>query len=257
MEESNTDLGTAYDSLFFETMDRDARRSAQVILPLLKECFVVKSVADFGCGNGEWLRVWKQLEAEDVVGIDGDFINLAHLLIEPSEFHAHDLREPVDLGRKFDLVQSLEVAEHLPAARAEAFVDMLVAHGDRILFSAAVPGQMGIQHINEQPYEYWRQKFERRGFVLVDWIRPQVEKQLTVAFWYRYNILLFVSQSEFEKLPAHVQACRIPEGSRVQDVSPFAYRLRRAFTRWLPVPAVDRIIHLAHHFERRQIQRET
>ncbi|MBP90346.1 MAG: hypothetical protein CMJ64_27180 [Planctomycetaceae bacterium] len=78
--------------------------------------------------------------AEEVVGIYGDFIKPEQSLLEPAEFIAHDLREPIDLGRQFDLVESLEVAEHLPDGCAETFIDLLVAHGNRILFSAAVPG---------------------------------------------------------------------------------------------------------------------
>lgn len=113
-----------------------------------------------------------------------------------------------------------------------------------------------MQHINEQPYQYWREKFEQRGFVLLDWIRPQIQQQHNVAFWYRYNLLLFVSHAEFERLPADVQSSRVAPDQAVPDVSPFAYRMRRAFTKWLPVSAVDRIVHLAHRLERRRLRRE-
>ena len=62
-----------------------------------------------------------------------------------------NLANPVDLGRKFDLVQSLEVGEHLPKSAADTFVETLVKHGDVVLFSAASVGQGGHDHINEQP----------------------------------------------------------------------------------------------------------
>jgi 2-polyprenyl-3-methyl-5-hydroxy-6-metoxy-1,4-benzoquinol methylase len=63
---------------------------------------------------------------------------------------AQSLDSPLDLGRAFDLVISLEVAEHLPESAADAFIDSLVRHGDVILFSAAIPFQGGHRHINEQ-----------------------------------------------------------------------------------------------------------
>ena len=107
-------LAEAYDTQFFESMDHDARRSAEVILPLISQNLRIQSVIDFGCGHGEWLRIWKQLSAEQIVGVDGDFILREKLRIDVSEFVARDLRQPVDLQRRFDLVQSLEVAEHLP-----------------------------------------------------------------------------------------------------------------------------------------------
>lgn len=79
-------LGQAYDALFFECMDRDARRSAEVVLPLLAQNLNIRSVIDFGCGNGEWLRVWKELSAQQVVGVDGDFVARESLRIDPTEF---------------------------------------------------------------------------------------------------------------------------------------------------------------------------
>ena len=59
------------------------------------------------------------------------------------------------MNRKFDLVLSLEVAEHLPSECAEAFVESLVNLGPVILFSAAIPYQGGENHVNEQWPEYW------------------------------------------------------------------------------------------------------
>lgn len=244
-------IGQAYDILFFECMDRDARRSAKVVIPLLAQSLNIHSVIDFGCGTGEWLRVWKQWSAEQVVGVDGDFVDRESLRIDATEFLARDLRGPVDLQRRFDLVQSLEVAEHLPESCAESFVDTLVSHGDKILFSAAVPGQMGVQHINEQPYEYWRDKFALRGYVLLDWIRPQLAMRSEVAIWYRYNTLLFVHQSELSSLPAPLQESRVPAEQSVPDWSPRSYRFRCSLARRISVKWVDRIVRLAHHIENR------
>jgi SAM-dependent methyltransferase len=226
---------------------RDARPAPY--FPLVGELFEIASVVDFGCGNGEWLRVWKSLGVSDVVGIDGDFIDRQKLLIGTEEFRAHDLREPLRLDRKFDLVQSLEVAEHLPDDCAESFVDTLVSHGERILFSAAVKGQMGIQHVNEQQYEYWRDKFATRGFLLVDWIRPKIQNQSEIAFWYRYNTLLFVTQTEFRKLSSDAQTYSVSAEDRVPDYSPASYRVRRSITKWLPVHLVDQIVRLAHRLQ--------
>jgi hypothetical protein len=46
------------------------------------------------------------------------------------------------LDRRFDLVQSLEVAEHITPAASEAFVEDLARHAERfVLFSAAPPGK--------------------------------------------------------------------------------------------------------------------
>ena len=128
----------------------------------------IKSVLDLGCGQGVWLASWVRLGAKDVQGIDGPYVDQERLHIPKERFQGRDLARPVDLGRHFDLVQSLEVAEHLPQSAAEQFVDSLVRHGPLVLFSAATPGQGGENHINEQPWEYWREKFAARGYEVFD-----------------------------------------------------------------------------------------
>jgi hypothetical protein len=51
---------------------------------------------------------------------------------------------------RFDLALCLEVAEHLPAAAGDSLVRRLASVGARILFSAAIPGQGGRNHVNEK-----------------------------------------------------------------------------------------------------------
>jgi len=102
------------------------------------------------------------------------------------------LRVPIDLGRHFDLVVSLEVAEHIPHASADTFVDSLVRHGDIVLFSAAIPGQGGTFHVNEQWPEYWGKRFKARGYVGIDCVRPLVWEDPSVDYWYAQNVFLFV-----------------------------------------------------------------
>jgi len=41
--------------------------------------------------------------------------------------------------------------------------------------SAAVLGQGGEHHLNEQPHDYWRDMFLQRGFALIDGLRPRQE----------------------------------------------------------------------------------
>jgi hypothetical protein len=95
-------------------------------------------------------------------------------MIDTREFRIADLGLRIDLGRRSDFVQSLEVAEPLPGERASDFIQVLTAHAPFVMFSAAVPGQVGEHHVNEQPPEYWRAKFRDRGYLAIDYIRPQV-----------------------------------------------------------------------------------
>ncbi|MGH9124829.1 MAG: hypothetical protein ACRDZ8_08910 [Acidimicrobiales bacterium] len=87
----------------------------------------------------------------------------------------------------------LEVAEHLPADAAATFVDTLTRHADVAVFSAAVPGEGGVNHANEQWPLYWLQLFSRAGWRPFDLLRPRLWEDGRVGFWYRQNLPLFAS----------------------------------------------------------------
>jgi SAM-dependent methyltransferase len=229
-----------YGADFYRFVASFAVRSAQRIVPKLTAVVPIRCVVDFGCGHGAWLSVWAATGAF-VVGVDGPYVDRSHLLIDPSDFHAADLVAPIDLGRQFDLVQSLEVAEHLPAANAEPFVETLPAHGSCVLFSAAVPGQGGEHHINEQPLEYWRAIFRTRGYAAIDYLRPLIRDDPAVARWYRYNLMLYVRDEVVASLADPVRSCRVPNTQPLLDYWPLRYRLRHALVRRLPCGVVDRL----------------
>ncbi len=227
-----------YGADFYRFLASFAARSADEIVPLLSAVLPIHSVADFGCGQGAWLSVWRKAGIT-VMGVDGSYVDRLHLMIDSSEFRAADLSQRIDLGRRFDLVQSLEVAEHLPRQRAADFIEMLTDHGPLVMFSAAVPGQGGEHHINEQPLEYWRKKFRDRGYVAIDYVRPQVVDNLRIQHWYRYNIVLYAEERHLANLPDRVRAFRVPENQRLRNYWPFADGIRHALIRQLPRGTVD------------------
>jgi len=226
----------SYDASFFEYVNASARAAAERMVPLLQQQLSATSVLDVGCGQGAWLAVWQQHGVEDVFGVDGSYVDRGRLLFAPERFYAHDLGLPFDLGRRFSLVECLEVAEHLPAASAGALVDSLVRHGEVIVFSAAPPGQGGHDHVNERSYDYWRALFRQRGYLAADYLRPRILADAAIDPWYRYNTLLYVSRDAMQGLSAQLQASLIPDSSRVPDVSPLGYRIRKQLVRALPVP---------------------
>lgn len=223
-----------YDSAFFEYVNKGSTASAAIIIPLVKSYFNVHSVIDFGCGQGAWLGEWRRSGAREVLGLDGDYVDKDALLIDRSELRVSNLANPVDMGKKFDLVESLEVAEHLPESAASAFIESLVRHGDVVLFSAAAVGQGGHDHINEQPYEYWRDKFLAHDYVLIDYLRAAVKDNRAVEPWYRYNTLLFVRREMIARLPEDLLRHRVAGADPVVDLSPYLYRLRKRIISKLP-----------------------
>jgi hypothetical protein len=94
----------------------------------------------------------------------------------------------------WDVVLSMEVAEHLPEAIADPYVDLLCAAAPVVVMTAAPPGQGGTNHVNEQPPGYWIAKFADRGFdhdaqttrrMSADWA------EAGVTWWYHRNLLIF------------------------------------------------------------------
>ncbi len=188
---------TVYTSAFFDELASGTRESARAVVPLVNELVRPSSVLDVGCGVGTWLSEWGSAGVSDVRGIDGDYVDRTALQLSSDKFTPIDLGRPFSLGRKFDLVQTLEVAEHLDESCADAFVDSLARHSETILFSAAIPGQGGTHHVNEQWPSYWAQKFEKAGYTAYDVIRPQIWTDPRVRVWYRQNILLFARGRAF------------------------------------------------------------
>jgi len=234
-------MDATYSQAYFAHYSEGAIRSAQVVLSLVRELIHVTSVADFGCGTGSWLAVWERLGITDVVGSDRASVGSSPLLFPASRFVAADLARPVYLGRRFDLVQSLEVAEHLPAESAAIFVDTLVSHASIVLFSAAPPGQGGEHHVNERPLEYWRTLFRRHGFIAVDALRPRLAGDRRVEPWYRYNTLLLMHESRVVDLQPDLSARLVPDGSDIPNYAPWGVRIQHAVLRWMPEPVVTRV----------------
>jgi len=234
-----------YDAQFLGYGRLVATRSAQVIIPILMDALRPSSVLDFGCGRGAWLEVWKNAGVSEVLGLDGDYVDRNDLAVDLSEFSAQDLGSTIALGRQFDLVETLEVAEHLPEPRARDFVADLCRHGDVVLFGAAPPGQGGEFHINEQPYSYWRALFAELGYEAFDFVRPRIAGRQEVAPWYRYNTLLYVKRDHVDDLPDSVKHTHLPQGSAIRDVSPLLYKLRKSVVRQLPYWATQALANAA------------
>jgi SAM-dependent methyltransferase len=177
----------------------ESRGSAREILAVLDQMLHPQSVVDVGCGIGSWLSVWADLGVDRLLGIDGEYVQPADLLISPAQFLSMNLEEPdTSLQARFDLVESLEVAEHLTEDKAAVFVEFLCSLGPVVLFSAAIPHQGGVHHVNEQWPEYWAELFARQGYRVIDGIRPRVWNNPKVVYYYAQNSFLYVQESRMD-----------------------------------------------------------
>jgi SAM-dependent methyltransferase len=241
--------GHTYSDDFLKYVAQSSAYSAFAITSILSTQIKIESVLDVGCATGTWLRAWSQVGVKDLQGIDGEYVDRRMLEVPESMFTAVDLNDAFDIKRQFDLVQSLEVAEHIEELASESFAESLVRHAHRyILFSAAPPGQGGEYHINEQPYEFWRQKFERRGFVTIDAVRPAIADNKRISYWYRYNTLLFVKRDSLTEISEALQTKIVPATEKIDDISPLSFRLRKAIVGRLPTAVQNEIANLKSKF---------
>ena len=197
--------------------------AAREIVPFIIDLIQPNAVVDVGCGIGTWLKVFEENNVSNFLGIDGAYVNKEELKVKPDSFVEHDLETPYVSSRNFDLVVSLEVAEHLEEQSADIFIRTLVGLGDTVLFSAAIPNQGGQNHLNEREPAYWISKFKKEGYNCYDVVRPVFWDNEKVDCWYRQNIFLFTKNTQLEQklksmksfLNAHLvhpELLRIKEG---------------------------------------------
>src|SRR6266487_1201038 len=169
--------------------------AAREIVPYLINKFHPQSVVDVGCGPGTFLKVFLDNGIEDILGIDGNWIDKSNLFIPEVYIKEEDLEKKIIINKKFDLVMCLEVAEHLSEKSEDILIDNLTSLGDKIIFSAAVIHQGGQNHLNEQSPVYWAEKFEKKGFVFYDVFRKHFWYNANVNWWYKQNMFLALNKT--------------------------------------------------------------
>lgn len=206
MDATTEPAASRYSPQFFSDLAQDSYAAGRKILALVFSAIEPRSVIDFGCGTGAWLKAAHELGAARVVGVDGPWVRRSDLLDDAIELVTCDMAREVPTlpPGPFDLAMSLECGEHLPEGRADILVDALCAAAPCVIFGAAVPGQGGTDHVNERWQSYWADKFRDRGFLPVDLIRANFVHDESIATWYRNNPLLYVRRAEYPALLARL-----------------------------------------------------
>jgi SAM-dependent methyltransferase len=190
-----------YNRKFFEGSEQVSLDSARVIAPIIARLVRPASVVDVGCGEGLWLTAFQECGATDILGLDGSYMDEDLLKIPRERFCATDLGLPLDVDRRFDLAVSVEVAEHLPASRATSFVADLTSLAPIVLFSAAIPHQGGIAHLNERWQDYWAELFAAHDYIPIDCLRFRIWSDPRVAWYYAQNMILYGRRDLVESDP--------------------------------------------------------
>jgi len=164
-----------------------------IIAKLLTGLINPESAVEVGCGIGQMVLAMKNAGVHRVIGIDGPWVPLNGLLFPEENFISLDFTDiSYSITKRFDLVICFEVAEHLPRQNAKMFINFLASLGPIVAFSAAIPNQGGVNHVNEQWPSYWADLFAGEGFVAVDCLRQRFIADNRIATCYSQNLILFV-----------------------------------------------------------------
>lgn len=184
-----------YSRNFYNELEVTSKKSAQALVPLLNRLFKPRSVVDVGCGSGEFLRAFIDYGVQDSLGIEGVWLSQQSESAQLPSITYLDLEKEWSLERRFDIALCLEVAEHLTPEGGKNLIRSLSRVATRVIFSAALPGQGGTHHINEQFPGYWITEFLNCGLGLELDLRGAIWRDKRIAPWYRQNLMIFSHQA--------------------------------------------------------------
>lgn len=188
-----SEISKIYSKAYFDELMVYEQETASVFAQHIFEHVKPASLIDIGSGIGIYLKAFYDLGVEDCVGYDGSAHAVENALL-PGKILLHDLRKPLRLKRNFDLCLCIEVAEHLEGRYAPVLINSLTALSKKVCFTAAIPGQGGLHHLNEKPHDYWIALFERKGFSLRKGLTNQLRREMKeakVIWWIPQNLMFF------------------------------------------------------------------
>ena len=181
------DPAEIYSESFFEDGGfHKTEHSARVIAAWVAHHLDATSMLDLGAGAGYYLKAFAHVGVE-VLGLEASPIGVRASGPDVLAV-AFDLKRPVHLSRKFELVMCVEVAEHIPKGCSDTLVESICSNCAKyVLFTAAPPGTPGNDHINCQPAEFWHSLFARHGFSvradLTESLRATARNEDTADWW--------------------------------------------------------------------------
>jgi len=189
-----------YNHKFFEDNQDEGKKHSKWFVDLLLKIFNFRSIADVGCGTAHFLKTCLDKGITDIYGIEGSEDAFGNLLMVDKKFVLkHDLRDPLKTDHRYDICISIEVAEHIDKKYSENYIKILTDLSNIVILTAAPPNQGGTAHVNEQPQEWWIDKFAKFGYKINNQKVLELQRGMGeakssgffVAGWFIPNIMVF------------------------------------------------------------------
>lgn len=151
-----------YDREFHTSIENDEYPQAVRLAEYIRGACPCKKIIDFGCSSGLYMR---ELQHVDCIGFEFSDEAVNHALC--GNVVQRDLTQPLDVEKKDDTLGiCLEVLEHIDDSVWRPVLENITRLCDRVIFSAALPGQGGVGHINCRPKIDWIRRFHALGWVV-------------------------------------------------------------------------------------------
>ena len=140
----------------------------------IKEKYRPKTVLDAGCAMGLLVAALRDLGVE-AYGVDLSEYAISQVREDIRPYCAvGSLADPLpdSLPRRYDLVVSMEVLEHIPEEEGKKAVANLCAVTDQVLFCSSPDDTEDPTHINLHQPSYWCGLFAEQGFFFVGEEKP-------------------------------------------------------------------------------------
>lgn len=147
-----------------------------------------KTIHDFGCGLGSYLKYLENKGFIDLNGYEGEIPNK-----EFSNILKQDLSQAFSVNNKGNVI-CLEVGEHIPKQYKDVFLDNICNACDgKLILSWAIRGQYSSSHVNCLNNEEVIPEIEKRGFLYLkdDSMKARNIINPNGCNWFRDTILIY------------------------------------------------------------------
>lgn len=179
-----------YDAAYYQNHTKYYEKGISGFADFLRNNIEFCSLVDLGCGTGAFSASVQ--DEKDVLGIDFSVGSREVSFLKPENFLVADLTQPLDLNKRFDVVMSLEVWEHMLPDCENVYLDNVCSLDPKVLIiSCAVPGQIGRHHYTPHTHSEVIDTISARGFRLNETLTEKFRKIPKLATFYRKNTFVF------------------------------------------------------------------